>query len=274
MLEELADQYVVADVDLAFSVAQVRLFGLSKADVDTGDPVVVDITHTAGPFHVVAQVTSPAVIEPPQPQETRDLTVDVLDLPAAAKVTYSPKTQSFSYNGSGVINDLLADVTSDIALVDDAHRSRLHIVGLPTGLAGQLDSKAKTFTAGLTGGAIDTLEIEVTSGPDLRSILPGHQQGVAVQDDNDSYAAFVRVTGVREVAVGWGITQHAHLVHTPGPFIFRVDVDDSFQTRSRTTTSCSAATCSTCRQPPPSPSSRPTKRPTATRPSSPTTAPM
>ncbi len=229
VLEELADQYVVADVDLAFSVAQVRLFGLSKADVDTGDPVVVDIAHTAGPFHVVAQVTSPAVIEPPQPQETRDLSVDVLDLPAEAKVTYSPKTQSFSYRGSGVIGDLVAEVISDIALVDDAHRSRLHIVGLPTGLEGQLDSKAKTFTAGLIGGAIGALEIEVTSGPDLRSILPGDQQGVAVQDTNDSYAAFVRITGVREVAVGWGTTQHAHLVHTPGPFIFRVDVDDSFQ---------------------------------------------
>ncbi len=230
VLTPLPDQYLVADVDLASSAAQVRILGLARADIDAGDPAVVDITHTAGPFHLAAQLTSLDNSVPPTPPATRDLTVDVLDMPATAKLTYSPTTQVFTYDGSAVIGDLRAEVTSDVPLVDDAHVSRLHIVDLPTGLTGRLERKA--FTANLTGGAVGALELEVTSGPDLRPLLED-QQGVAVQDTDGTYAAFVRVTGVTEAAVGWGPTQHAHVVHTPGPFLFRVDVADTYRERGR-----------------------------------------
>ena len=226
-LTPLDEQYLVADVGPRHATAEARLFGLSRADIDAGDPVVIDVNHTAGPLHVTAAITTESD-DPAPVTATRELAVHVNELPAKAKVTYSPTEQEFSYEGSAPIDELTADVRSDVPIVDDATASHLRIVDLPTGLTGRLDGEAKTFTATLSGGAIGALELELTSGPDLRDRLPEKQQGVLVEDTNDSYAAFARLTGVREADVGWGATQHVRVVHEAGPFTLGIDVDDTF----------------------------------------------
>lgn len=225
MLERLDGQYLVAAVTPRYSQAEVRILGLSHADVDAGDPVVVDVTHAAGPFRVAVRVTGTDAAQPTV-DVTRDLAVHVLDLPATAKVTYSPTTQAFTYDGSAVIEELRADVVSNVVFVDDATTSHLLLRGVPTGLTGRLDTPGKTFTATLTGGSLSLLEAQVTSGPDLR--LPDGVQGVALEDHPGSYAAFFRILGLQHVNVGWSEThQFAEVDHTAGPFHLLVDTDDT-----------------------------------------------
>ena len=150
-----ADQYLVTRVEPHFTVATAKVLGLSHADIDSGDPVLVDVRHTAGPFHVVADLVG---------AETRHLDVDVLNLPATAKVTYSPTNQDFTYDGSAVIDELTADLTSSEAFVRNANESHLRILSLPTGLTGRLDATGKTFTARVTEGAIGTSRWESPAG--------------------------------------------------------------------------------------------------------------
>lgn len=229
-LQRLDGQYLVAAVTPRYSQAEVRILGLSRADVDAGDPVVVDVTHAAGPFRVAARVTGTDA-DQPTVEVTRDLSVHVLDLPATARVTYSPKTQAFTYDGSAVIGELRADVVSNVPFVDDATTSHLLLRGVPTGLTGRLNTPGKTFTAKLTGGSLSLLEAQVTSGSDLR--LPDGVQGVALEDHplghpEGGYAAFVRILGLQSVAVGWSEThQFAEVNHTAGPFHLLVDTDDT-----------------------------------------------
>src|SRR5207302_7742245 len=137
------------------------------------------------------------------------LAVKVLDIPARARITYSAATGDFTYQGSSVIGELDADLTSTRPLVATATASHLRLVSVPTGLTGRLDSPGKTFTADLTGGAITTVEAQVTSGADDR--LPAGTDGVMLHDHPGSYVVFLRVSGLQHAAVGWGATQFATL---------------------------------------------------------------
>ena len=215
------DQYLVTRIEPHFNVATAKVLGLSRADIDSGDPVLVDVRHTAGPFHVVADLVG---------TETRHLDVDVLNLPATATVTYSPEAQTFTYNGSAAISELTADVTSSVPFVGDADESHLRILDLPTGLTGRLDTNGKTLTATMTGGAIGTLEVGVSTG--LNQRLPDGQQGLLLKDHAgtpaapSSYDAFVRVLGLEKATVTWGDTQKADLVHAAGSLVMQIETDN------------------------------------------------
>ena len=129
-----------------------------------------------------------------------------------------------------MIDELTADVTSSLPFVKNADESHLRILSLPTGLTGRLDATGKTFTSTVTGGAIGTLEVGVTSGRDTQ--LPGGQQGVLVADlpahfpNFASYDAFVRVLGLESATVAWGTTQVADVTRLPGSFVLQVDTAD------------------------------------------------
>ena len=220
-LSPAPDQYLVTRIEPHFNVATAKVLGLSRADIDSGDPVLVDVKHTAGPFHVVADLVG---------TETRHLNVDVLNLPATATVTYSPEAQTFTYTGSAEIGELTADVTSSVPFVGNADESHLRILDLPTGLTGRLDANGKTLTVAMTGGAIGTLEVGVSSG--LNQRLPDNQQGLLLEDHAgtpvapSSYDAFVRVRGLEKATVAWGDTQKVDLVHTAGSFVMKIEADD------------------------------------------------
>lgn len=233
------EQYLVARKVHDLLAAQVRVRGLSHAVVDAGDPLagpdpenegqtdliptVVEATHLAGPFTIDAAVTS--TVSPTNPAEvTRTAVARVVDLPATARVEFGAGTQSFGYAGSAEIGSLTADVTSTRPFVDDATAAHLTVEDFPTGLVGRFDEDGKRFTARVPSGEIGLIELQATSGADVR--LPDGIDGLRLEDHDGSYAAFARLTGLRRVTVGWGETMRADVVRTPGRFDVHVDVDD------------------------------------------------
>lgn len=220
-LAPVAGQYLAARVEPEFTVARARILGLTRADIDVDDPVVVDVAHTEAPLTVVADLVE---LDGTVRQNTH-LDLVATPLPATAKVTYSPTRQDFTYEGSRTIDDLEVDVSSSKPFVGNANRSHLGILSLPTGLSGQLDTNAKTFTSTMTdGGRIGQLEIQVTNGSNLR--LPAGQQGLRVEDHVNSYEAFVRILGLEKATVGWGETKMAKLTHDVGSFLVEVHADE------------------------------------------------
>ncbi len=224
----LAQQYLAANVDLGGFIAETKVLGLSGANIDTGDPVKVGLDHPAAPFYIDAQQRSLEATDGcatcPLRFVNRHLQTSILNMPDGTNVSYSPKTGIFSYSGKGVIGTLHTRLESSRALVDDANIARLTLTNVPSGLTGRIDSKAKTFTAAVTTGAIGAVEAQVTSGPDER--LPSGQDGILLNDHADHYVAFVRVQNLTSTTVGWGDTQSATVSHTAAPFVMRVNADD------------------------------------------------
>lgn len=231
-------QYLVARKVHDLLLAQVRVEGLSHAVVDAGDPeagadpetdlqtdkvpTVVEATHKPGPFVIDAAVT--ARPDSSAVDVTRTAVARVLDLPRTASVEFGAATQSFDYEGSADIALLTADITSTEPFVDDADEAHVRITDFPTGLEGRFDEKGKKFVADVPDGAIGSIELQATSGPDLR--LPAGTDGLLLEDHDGSYTAFARVTGLERIDLSWGTTMRADVEHAPGPFDVQVDVDD------------------------------------------------
>jgi len=225
-----APEYVAGNIRVGSLNAQARIRGLSHAIIDTGDPVVVDVTHDAGVLLMDVSHTSEcddcadgaALV-------TRHLNVGVRNIPATARVTYSPATGDYTYTGGAVIGELTADLTSTEPLVDDADESHLRLVGVPTGLVGRVNTTTKTFTAHLPAGAITTTEVQLTSeaveDPDDR--LPDDVDGVMLHDHENEYVVFLRISGLSDATVGWADTQYATVTHAAGPFVMEVATDDT-----------------------------------------------
>lgn len=232
------DQYLVARKVHDLTVAEARVEGLRGAVIDAGDPdqgadpgtdlqtdkvpTVVEATHDPGPFVIDAHVTDRP--EGSAVDVTRTVRAQVLDLPRSADVEFGAATQSFDYEGSSDIDLLTADITSTEPLVDDATAARLRIEDFPTGLTGRFDEDDERFLATVPDGAIGKIELQATSGPDLR--LPDGTDGLLLEDHADAYTAFARVTGLKSVDLGWGAKVRADVQHEPGPFDVRVDIDD------------------------------------------------
>lgn len=225
-------QFVVGNLGDKFIVGKVRLAGLSAATVDTGSdvdkntPIVVEVTHTAGPFVVKADsLRTSRHFEPSTGQlvtTTRERHVNgtITDLPATARVTFSPVDQRFTYNGSAIIRSLDVTVTSDPPLFGTATTSRLRALNMPTGLVGQLDSKNERFTASLPAGALELLELTVSSGAPVS--LPAGTDGLRLVETLTAYEAFVRISGLQKVDIAWGKTSIADVSHKAGPFVLDV----------------------------------------------------
>lgn len=223
-----ADQYLAANVEPAGFTAQVRVLGLSGATIDTGDPIKVGLTHPAAPFYVDASQRRLEATEGcatcPLRFVTRHLQTNILNMPSQANITYSPARGDFTYTGNGIINEITTRLESTRPLVDDATIAKLTLRGVPTGLTGRIDSKAKTFTAAVTNGSIGLVEAQVTSGPDIQ--LPPGVDGIRLDDHDGSYVAFVRVQALKSASVGWGSTQFATVTHDAKTFLIRIDADD------------------------------------------------
>jgi hypothetical protein len=240
-LVPIGDQYLVARKVNDLLVAQVRVRDLSRAVVDAGDPLagadpetdlqtdriptVVEATHRAGLFTIDAAVTSRPLTSPVD--VTRTAVARVADLPSTAHVEFGATTQSFEYHGSADIGLLTADVTSTEPFVDDAKEAHLTVKNFPTGLEGRFDEKGKRSIARVPEGQVGQvglIELRATSGPDLR--LPDGVDGIRLEDHDNLYSAFARVTGLRKLAVSWGDTQSADVERAPGRFDVHVDIDD------------------------------------------------
>ena len=236
-LTRTGQQYVAAALGNNYALGAVRLLGLSNAVVDTGSdtdvnvPIVVQATHTAGPFYLDADTIRSFTVRNPLTGEyytqtkTRSVTGSILNLPATARVTFSPVSQAFTYTGSADIAAMDFDVVSDPPLFDSATKSHLTIRGMPTGLTGQLDSKNERFTASLGSGDVDLLELSVTSGAGVP--LPAGVDGVRLEDHPRTYAAFARITGLRKAEIAWGGSQIADVTHRAGRFELHVNTSDT-----------------------------------------------
>ncbi len=237
-LSPQGDQYLVARKIHELLLAEVRIEGLSHAVVDAGDPeagadpetelqtdkvpTVIEATHKPGPFAIDAAVTARPENSPVD--VTRTAVARVVDLPGTASVEFGAATQSFDYAGSSDIALLTADITSTEPFADDATAAHLRVENFPTGLEGRFDEENKEFTAEVPDGAIGKIEIQATSGPDLR--LPVGIDGLLLEDHDGAYTAFARVAGLERINLGWGTTMRADVEHAAGPFDVLVDVDD------------------------------------------------
>jgi hypothetical protein len=192
-----------------------RLYGLSGAVVDTAEPMVVEAAASPGPFLVRAL------------KKPLELVGTVLDLPASAKIVFSPGTpdpadptkrkgpQRMTFEGSAGIGTLRATATStdpDQTLFDRVRTAKLRASAVPARLALLIEPKdpdapappdgqpvtLARFDAG--GGRIGLLDALLTSGPEDER-LPDGTDGVLLRDLDDRYVLAGRITGLSSASV-------------------------------------------------------------------------
>lgn len=205
----------------------VRLAGLSRAVVDTADPLTVHAVSNPLPFLVHAVDLTCEEAEdghaPPTCTPSRTATVNVLDLPPDATVTFSPITQRVTYTGRdaagspATVRQLRAKVDSTAALVRSATHAEVLAEGVPSDLELTINPGSEDpppdgvpITLGsfdAHGKRLDLLEVLLTSDPAEDERLPDDADGVLVRDlrgadgTDDRFHLFGRITGLRSASV-------------------------------------------------------------------------
>jgi len=188
----------------------VRVLGLKRAEVDTGDPLVVDAELQAGPFR--------ALIE----EGARRIDAAITDLPGQVHVAVSPSNGTLSYTGSAPIGEIRVVGTDPAGFSGRATKLDLLARDVPTSLDLSYADSGGQVTLDAGSGQVGLLEVQLTSGPDER--LDPSVDGILLHDLADRYVVFGRVTNLRKVSVTQRPTPDL-LIDTAGGRIFRVDFD-------------------------------------------------
>jgi hypothetical protein len=224
------NQFFSAEIRDAFNVADLRLTGVKTLSGGWGDDFDLDLVHDAGPFDI-GVVT-----------DTQSVDGAILDLPADIELGYTKALGTFTYDGSDTIGMITFDLLSTEPL-GDTRADEVHTVvsDIPKQMTATLDHTGKTFTADMEGDKLGEIEILVTNGPTDR--IPEEVDGLVFTDPSvkprapkpgqppidppidpsTPYEAFVRVSELEEVTVGWGETQSVHVLHDEQPF--KLDVE-------------------------------------------------
>jgi hypothetical protein len=187
-----------------------RVLGLQRAELDTGDPLVVDATMQAGPFDVLLV------------DGERTLDGKVRDLPSQVRVELSPQDGTLDYTGSSPIGELTLDGSDPSGFQGRATDLHLLAREIPTSLGLTYGDAGDQVSLDAGGGQVGLLEVQLTSGPDER--LDPAVDGILLHDLADRYVLFGRVTNLRRVAVTQEPTPDLTL-DTAGGRVFRVDYD-------------------------------------------------
>lgn len=198
---------IVDDDDLAL-----RLFGISHALVDTADPLLIEAAATSGPF--AARVVKGSL----------EVTGQVLDLPAAATVRFSPGRDATEtapatpttvrYRGSAPIGEIRAVATEtdpDLTIFGEVTTAAVGVEDVPADLdlsvlsddpnAAPTDGTPEVVASFDAHGAkVGLLEVLLTSGPDLET-FPAGVDGVLLRDVGDDFVLGGRLTGLRRATL-------------------------------------------------------------------------
>ena len=228
-----ANQFFSAEIRDDFDVADLKLTGIETLSGGWGDDFDLDLIHDAGRFDIDVA--------------TDDQTVDaaIVDLPHEIELGYTKALGEFTYDGSDGIGSITADLAVERPL-GDTRADEVHAVvtDIPQHLDATLDHTAKTFDADMNGDQVGEIEILVTNGPTdkiadevdglvftdpavkPRTPKPDQPPIDPPIDPSTPYEAFIRVSELEEVNVGWGETQSVHVVHDEQPFKLDVELGE------------------------------------------------
>lgn len=206
------DGIVLQDVPSHYALAA-RLTGLQLVTLTTGDaPYVLELVKTAGPFLVSLQ------------QDTRDVRIEVLDLPDSFTATFDPDGE-IAYEGSAVIGLITVVATDPDGLAGRATALDLRIVDVPREL--RLDfSTQDAAVIDAHGSRIGSIDLLLTSGPTLE-LDPGYD-GLILEDVPTHYALVARLTGLRLASVSTAAPYGLDLRKDAGKFLVRLSQDARF----------------------------------------------
>ncbi|MBI4730204.1 MAG: hypothetical protein HY775_12030 [Acidobacteria bacterium] len=193
-----------------------RLLGLSRAEFDSGDPLLVDVTLTPGPFHVLVEAG------------TRVTDGWIRDLPSQVRVGFSQSSNTMDWNGSAPIGEISVDVRDPAGVSGRATAMVFRLLDLPASLSVTWSGAGGETRLDAKGGRIGLATLLLTSGPALD--VDAGFDGVVVEDVPDHYALAVRLTGLRLVSVAGGPPATLSLQKDPGPFLVNL-IEGSRRTR-------------------------------------------
>jgi hypothetical protein len=221
------NQFFSAEIRDDFQVADLRLTGVKTLSGGWGDDFDLDLVHDAGPFDI-GVVT-----------DTQTVDGSIVDLPADIELGYTKALGAFTYDGSDGIGTITLDLLSSepfgTTRADEVH---VVVTDIPEHITATLDHTGKTFAAQMPGGKLGEIEILVTNGPadKIANEVDGlvftdpalkPAEGDPPVDPSTPYQAFVRVSELESVTVGWGDTQSVHVVHDEQPFKLDVELAKS-----------------------------------------------
>lgn len=200
----------------------VRIPGMSAAEVDTGDRLLLDLTlDEPVPLHVLV--------------EDGDAEIDawVRDLPNRARLSFDAASGAIDYQGSAVIGELTVDATDPAGLSGRATALELRIEDIPTALSMVLAQSGDTVLLDAKGKVVGLIELLLTSGPDRR--LPADVDGVLLHDHADAYVAFARITGLKRLKAVAGPPPSLE-IDTNAARVLRVEMQEDNGGKRETTT--------------------------------------
>ena len=206
---ELTDPaYLYQTAQPGFDSLAFRVLGLSRAELSTADPTVIDVDMSPGPFH--------ALIE----DGNRTIDAMIRDLPSSIRAELSATGSSLSLVGNDRIGEIVVDAHDPDGLAGRATDLDLRLVDLP---------ESVTFGYGTDGGSagveadgvIGSVDLLLTSGPTI-AVDDGFD-GIIMEETPDHFALVAELHGLTEASVTTGDAPYdITLRKAPGPFLAKV----------------------------------------------------
>lgn len=201
------DGVILSDTSAEYVLAA-RLTGLRLVSVTTAAPYALDIRKTAGPFLI--DLT----------QGARTTVVRIDDLPSSLQATIDTQDGSMSYVASAPIASITAALRDPAGVSGRAVSMDLALSGLPQQLDLTFDSTAGAATIDAHGAAIGSIDLLLTSGPNLA--MDADFDGIILRDLPTEYVLVAKITGLRSAIVSTGAPYRFALEKTAGPFLIRL----------------------------------------------------
>lgn len=181
-----------------------RVFGLSRAEVDAADNVLVDVSHRPGPLYVRV-VDGPLVVDG-----------SVEDLPGTVRLAFDRPQGRITYNGDAPIGKISVYMRNPAGLFPDPVPPRVGFErvqdvtvtaqGLPNALTLSTATNGGTgITIDANGGTIGVIDAYFKNDFAGWDALPSHLDGLLVRDyldappagDPRGFTAHLRLTGLK-----------------------------------------------------------------------------
>ena len=183
-----------------------RILGLQRAELDTGDPFVADVTIQAGPFHVLIE------------DGTATFDATIRDLPSRIRIALSATQGTLDWDGSAPIGEIAIVANDPEGLAGRATDLTLTLREVPASISVSWGEGSGVAMLRANNGSIGSVDLLLTSGPGLE-VDPGFD-GVVFEDVASHYALAARLTGLRLVSVTTGDAPYTlDLQKNAGPFL-------------------------------------------------------
>lgn len=183
-----------------------RILGLQRAELDTGDPFIADVTIQAGPFHVLIE------------DGTATFDAMIRDMPSRIRLALSASQGTLDWDGSAPIEEIAIAAHDPEGLTGRATDLMLTLRQIPASISVSWGEGSGVAMLRANSGSIGSVDLLLTSGPTLQ-VDPGFD-GVVFEDVESHYALAARLTGLRLVSVTTGDAPYTmNLQKNAGPFL-------------------------------------------------------